>query len=301
MTEEKSDKNKQLPLPKTYTEFYPKNYSKKDQVRKIKHPLEKDSASFYPKSLKKQSPPKNTENIDDLSDDDYSGLACKNNNNIENKNFKSNKQKKSHRNSEDYNSYNHNIDYKSKWKTEMCHYWEMYGTCKFGSSCAFAHGAEELNKRKMSLNYKTKPCKQFFELGYCSYGIRCQFSHKLLKECEEENKISYLKILNEFNNSNEISHEIIKRPRLMTFEYICKCGNELKEKNRIKLYEDIQEMKKKVKDEPLRFFSEDTNDDENKETKNEINNNNNQINEENNNDENNNNDNGKKRGRFISI
>ena len=152
----------------------------------------------------------------------------------------------------------------------------------------------------MSLNYKTKPCKQFFELGYCSYGIRCQFSHKLLKECEEENKISYLKILNEFNNSNEISHEVLKRPRLMTFEDICKCGNEIKEKNRIKLYEDIQEMKKKVKDEPLRFFSEDTNDEENKEIKND--NDNNQMNEENNNDENNNNNNnGKKRGRFISI
>ena len=247
MTEEKFDKNKKLPLPKKYTEFYPKNYSKKDQVIKVKHPLEKDSASFYPKSFNKQSPPKNSENIDDLSDDDYSGLACKNNNNNENKNFQQYKQKKSHRNSEDYNSYYHNNDYKSKWKTEMCHYWEMYGTCKFGSSCAFAHGAEELNKRKMSLNYKTKLCKQFFELGYCSYGIRCQFSHKLFKENEEENKISYLKILNEFNNSNEISHEVLKRPRLMTFEDICKCGNEIKEKNRIKLYEDIQEMKKKSK------------------------------------------------------
>ena len=37
MTEEKFDKNKQLPLPKIYTEFYPKNYSKKDKVIKVKH------------------------------------------------------------------------------------------------------------------------------------------------------------------------------------------------------------------------------------------------------------------------
>ena len=137
MTEEKTEKNKQHPLPKTYTEFYPKNYSKKDQVIKIKYPLEKDSASFYPKSLTKKSPAKNTDNNDDLSDDDYSGLACKNNNNKENKNFESNKHKKSHRNSEDYNSYYHYNDYKSKWKTEMCHYWEMYGTCKFGKNFKF--------------------------------------------------------------------------------------------------------------------------------------------------------------------
>ena len=233
MTEAKTEKNRQLPLPKKYSEFYPKNYTKKEQSIKIKHPLEKESASFYPKSYTKKSPQKNSENGDDLSDDDYSGLACKNHNNNENKKFQSHKPKKSHRNSEDYNNYYHNNDYKSKWKTEMCHYWEMYGTCKFGSSCAFAHGAEELNKRKMTLNYKTKLCKQFFELGYCTYGIRCQFSHKLLIENEEDNKISYLKILNEFNNSNEISHEVVKRPRLMTFEDICKCGNEIKEKNRL--------------------------------------------------------------------
>ena len=37
MTEEKFDKNKQLPLPKIYTEFYLKNYSKKDKVIKVKH------------------------------------------------------------------------------------------------------------------------------------------------------------------------------------------------------------------------------------------------------------------------
>ena len=261
MIEEKNGKNKQLPLPKNYTEFYPKNYSKKDQIIKIKHPLEKDSASFYPKSLTKKTPPKNPDNNDDSSEDDYSGLACKNS---ENKKFQSYKPKKYHRNSEDYNSYNHNNDYKSKWKTEMCHYWEMYGTCKFGNACAFAHGAEELNKRKMSLNYKTKPCKQFFELGYCTYGIRCQFSHKIKeeKEIDKENQISYVKILKEFNDQNNlISHEIIKRPRLNTFEDITKSGKEIKEKNRLALYEDILELKKKENEEPEKVFLEDTDDD----------------------------------------
>ena len=31
-----------------------------------------------------------------------------------------------------------------KYKTELCHRWTMYGTCKYGSHCAFAHGEEEL-------------------------------------------------------------------------------------------------------------------------------------------------------------
>ena len=85
----------------------------------------------------------------------------------------------------------------------------------------------------------------------------------------------------------------------MTFEDICKCGNDIKEKNRLKLYEDILQMKRKVDKEPLRAFSEDTNDDENKEIKNENDKNNKNDNDENKNDETNNN--GKKRGRFVSI
>ena len=81
--------------------------------------------------------------------------------------------------------------------------------------------------------------------------LLCQFSHKLLKECEEKkddekNEVSYLKILNEFNNSsNQISNEIIKRPRLMTFENIASCTLDEKEKNRLELYEDILAIKKK--------------------------------------------------------
>ena len=288
MTETEKDKSSQLPLPNTYKEFYPKNFSKKIPFTKSRHPLEKDSASFYPKSHNnKKSEQKNPEISDDISEDDYSGLAFKSSSKKES----TTKKKKNYRFSEDYSN-----NYKAKWKTEMCHYWEMYGTCKFGDSCAFAHGAQELNQRKMSSNYKTKPCKQFFELGYCTYGIRCQFSHKMLKEFPEEDKVSYLKILKEFNGEKDlISHEVVQRPRLMTFEKIVKCDEDEKEKNRIKLYEDILEIKKKVKEEPEKAFSEDTNDDENKDAKKEENNN--EINVD---DDNNNSDN-KKRGRFSSI
>ena len=144
-----------------------------------------------------------------------------------------------------------------KWKTEMCKYWEMYGKCKYGNNCAFAHGESELNKRKLSFNYKTKPCKQFFELGYCSYGIRCQFSHKNTDYIRQKklsdgdiindnnNKVSYLKIIKEFlaDNNKEISHELIIRPRLKTFENITSCTLQESVNSRLKLYEDIINIK----------------------------------------------------------
>ena len=138
-----------------------------------------------------------------------------------------------------------NNKFKTKWKTEICHYWEMHGECKFGDNCAFAHGDFELKKRKKTFNYKTKPCKQFFELGYCSYGSRCQFSHKKQHlDDDTNNKISYLKIIKEFLSSeNEISHELVKRPRLITFENITKSTLEESEKSKLELYEDIINLK----------------------------------------------------------
>ena len=264
-----------LILPKTICEFFPKNYIKKKKAsfeEYIPTKKKENPSNIHPKYRKNKnkfsinntqikSKKKDSEKKDELNiEEEYSGLISnntekkpelKNNNNL-------NKNKFFLKYSED------NCDFKTKWKTEMCHYWEMYGTCKYGNTCAFAHGVEELNKRKMSSNYKTKPCKQFFEIGYCTYGKRCQFSHKIKeeKEIDKENQISYLKILKEFNDQNkEISHEIIKRPRLMTFEDITKSGKEIKEKNRLALYEDILEIKKKENEEPEKVFSEDTEDD----------------------------------------
>ena len=139
-------------------------------------------------------------------------------------------------------------NFKTKWKTEMCRYWEIYGQCKYGNNCAFAHGDSELKKRKLSFNYKTKPCKQFFELGYCSYGIRCQFSHKKEDSMPDNNKISYLKILKEFlsDENTNISHELIKRPRLKTFENITNCSLQERVNSKLKLYEDINNIKNDI-------------------------------------------------------
>jgi hypothetical protein len=138
--------------------------------------------------------------------------------------------------------------FRNKWKTEICHYWEMYGECKYGDNCAFAHGDSELKQRKMTFNYKTKPCKQFFEFGYCTYGSRCQFSHKKEEQKNDEenknDKVSYLKIIEELlSEENKISHELVKRPRLMTFENITHCSLEESENSKLKLYEDIINLK----------------------------------------------------------
>ena len=46
----------------------------------------------------------------------------------------------------------------------------------------------------------------------------------------------------------------------MTFEDITKSAQETKEKNRLALYEDILEIKKKENEDPERVFSEETND-----------------------------------------
>ena len=166
--------------------------------------------------------------------DEYKGLMYCPRNNLENMFYYMDKEQNEENNK-----------FKTKWKTEICHYWEMYGECKFGNNCTFAHGNYELKKRKMTFNYKTKPCKQFFELGYCSYGSRCQFSHK--KQNLKDNKssrISYLKIIKEFLSSQkEISHELLKRLRLMTFENITKSTLEESEKSKLELYEDIINLK----------------------------------------------------------
>ena len=140
-------------------------------------------------------------------------------------------------------------NFRTKWKTEICRNWEMYGECKYGNNCSFAHGDSELKQRKISFNYKTKPCKQFFELGYCSYGIRCQFSHKKNGIfCDNNNKISYLKIIKEFlsDDNNNISLELVKRPRLKTFENITRCSLQESENSKLQLYEDIINIKNNI-------------------------------------------------------
>lgn len=69
-----------------------------------------------------------------------------------------------------------------KKKTELCKNWELNGSCRYGDSCSFAHGKNELkSKTHLNSNYKQKPCKQFLLKGICFYGSRCQYLHTEIK------------------------------------------------------------------------------------------------------------------------
>lgn len=109
------------------------------------------------------------------------------------------------------------ISFKAKYKTEICKFWELNKTCRFGDTCAFAHGNTEIRKKLIPSNsYKTKKCKQFFDFGFCLYGSRCQFLHymKDLITFSYKNSLKNLK----FTASN------LAR-RLMVFEGIFKVQN----------------------------------------------------------------------------
>ena len=218
--------------------YYPKNKTYKEEIDFL------TSNSIKDNDQEKINCPKNNCDIDIMYEDEYQGLIYNRiypdtNSNAIYYYFETIRK-------DDFNNF------RTKWKTEMCKYWEMYGKCKFGDNCAFAHGDSELKQRKLTFNYKTKPCKQFFELGYCTYGSRCQFSHKKeedlnVQKNEIENKknnVSYLKIIEELlSEDNIISHELVKRPRLMTFENITHCTLEESKNSKLQLYKDIIDLK----------------------------------------------------------
>ena len=65
-----------------------------------------------------------------------------------------------------------------KFKTEICKFWQLNGTCEYEDSCSFAHGRHQLKQKPdLHKHYKTKQCKKFHKDLYCPYGPRCQFLH----------------------------------------------------------------------------------------------------------------------------
>ncbi|KAJ1851203.1 hypothetical protein GGH12_006087 [Coemansia sp. RSA 1822] len=64
------------------------------------------------------------------------------------------------------------------YKTEPCQNWAMYGVCRYGNLCKFAHGMNEQRSRYRHPKYKTSLCKDF-PLGKCTFGNRCNFAHSL--------------------------------------------------------------------------------------------------------------------------
>ena len=117
-------------------------------------------------------------------------------------------------------------DFKIKYKTELCKYYEINGFCKYGDKCAYAHGKENLrSKVTNSTAYRTKKCVQFFENGYCPYGNRCQFAHQLTSNIVNnpyDRKMTYKKTLETISKLENIENikKLIEKPRLSVFEQI---------------------------------------------------------------------------------
>ena len=117
-------------------------------------------------------------------------------------------------------------DFKIKYKTELCKYYEINGYCKFGDRCAYAHGKENLrSKITNSSAYRTKKCFQFFEQGYCPYGSRCQFAHQLTTNIinnPSDRKMSYTKTLETISKLENVENikKLISKSRLTIFKEI---------------------------------------------------------------------------------
>jgi hypothetical protein len=135
-------------------------------------------------------------------------------------------------------------DFKIKYKTELCKYFEINGFCKYGDKCAYAHGKENLrSKVTNSTAYRTKKCVQFFENGYCPYGNRCQFAHQLTSNIINnpyDRKMTYKKTLETISKLENVENikKLIEKPRLSVFKEI------IENKNLIKstLLDDIKEI-----------------------------------------------------------
>ena len=137
-------------------------------------------------------------------------------------------------------------DFKIKYKTELCKYYEINGYCKYGDSCAYAHGKENLRVKITNTTfYRTKKCVQFFQQGYCPYGNRCQFAHQLSSNIINnpyDRKMTYQKTLETISKQENIENikSLIEKPRLSVFKEIVDNNTQLESS----LLEDIKRIYK---------------------------------------------------------
>ena len=137
-------------------------------------------------------------------------------------------------------------DFKIKYKTELCKFYEINGYCKYGDRCAYAHGKENLrSKVTNSTSYRTRKCSQFFENGYCPYGNRCQFAHQLASNIINnpyDRKMTYKKTLETISKLENVENikKLIEKPRLDVFKEIYANKSLIKSN----LFEDIKKIDK---------------------------------------------------------
>jgi hypothetical protein len=137
-------------------------------------------------------------------------------------------------------------DFKIKYKTELCKFYELTGQCKYGDNCAYAHGKENLRAKVTNTTaYRTKKCNQFFENGYCPYGNRCQFQHQLKNNIVNnpyDTDMSYKKILeiiSKFENVRNVK-KLVEKPRLSIFREIT--GDIQEDEIKSRLLDDIKQL-----------------------------------------------------------
>ena len=117
-------------------------------------------------------------------------------------------------------------DFKIKYKTELCKYYEINGYCKFGDNCAYAHGKENLRSKVTNTTaYRSKKCVQFYTYGFCPYGNRCQFAHALKSNIINnpyDKNMSYAKTMETLSKLENVENikTLFEKPRLTIFESI---------------------------------------------------------------------------------
>ena len=239
-------------LNENYSPF--KIYSNNKEYNKVEERFNnkfdiKYQDSFYglvSKNSRKESRDSTNDSIsyeDHFENDFYSGNLNYNNNqgNINKYNQKNNQKTKKQGPFKSTAS-----DFKIKYKTELCKYYEINGFCKFGDKCAYAHGKENLrSKVTNSTAYRTRKCVQFFENGYCPYGNRCQFAHQLSSNILNnpyDRKMTYKKTLETISKLENLENmkKLIEKPRLSIFKEIYPNKNLAKST----LFDDIKKINK---------------------------------------------------------
>lgn len=113
-------------------------------------------------------------------------------------------------------------DFVTKFKTEICKYWEEKGSCPYGKRCAFAHGTQDKRyKGNMKERRLAIKCVNFHQNGYCAYGRRCQYQH-FSTTTLGKSEFCYQEKLNDpaFFELHDGKCQCSSRPRLMAFEQI---------------------------------------------------------------------------------
>ena len=246
-----------------YTQILPQNksnsknfcptleYKKIDEKYTNKFDIQYPEMSYQSLDLTSRKESKDSTNdsfsYEDYYENDfnYSNIVCNNNkqnNNIKNKFSQQNRQKNKLQGKFKSTA----SDFKIKYKTELCKYFEINGYCKYGDRCAYAHGKENLrSKVTNSTAYRTRKCVQFFENGYCPYGNRCQFAHQVKSNIINnpyDRKMTYKKTLETISKLENIENikKLNEKPRLNIFKEICQNKNSIKST----LFDDIKKINK---------------------------------------------------------